>query len=171
MPIAVERHKPVADSAQNSAKLVLRFDQLCLRPLALALDPAFFGNVSKNQNGALEASALVLHRRAAIVNGNSGPTSSFQDRMICQSYDSPFADHARDRIFNRLARHLAEYAKDIIDALIDCLRGWPTSERLRHWIDECDTALHIGRQNGVANARENDLGELLLPLGAPPRLI
>src|SRR5438445_8957558 len=69
-PIAVECHKAVTDPGQHAADLLLRSDYVSQRQLALALNPALFGNVSKDENGALEAAPLVLHRRPAVVNRN-----------------------------------------------------------------------------------------------------
>ncbi len=92
----------------------------------------------------------------------SGPVATDQHGMVGQADDLPFRETARDRVRRRLAGLLVDDVEDFTEGAPLGLGRGPAGERLRHGIEVLHDRASIGRDDGVADGMQRDLGALLL---------
>jgi hypothetical protein len=120
--------------------------------LLTALQRAELCDIAEDQNSTVEASSCVGDRGTAIINGELFARAAAKDRVVCQSHNSPLAEHASDGIFDRLAGFFVEDDKDFLQRSVTSFGKTPSGQLLGSGIEELHPSFGIGHDNRIADA-------------------
>jgi hypothetical protein len=142
-----------------------------LRQRLRLLRPPPLGDVAEDQDDAREAAAVVDDGGAAVVDGNRAAVPGQQRRVVGQPDDRARAEYLGRGVLGRLAGLLVDEAEHLGQRPPDGVAQRPARQRLGRRIQEGHPGLGVGREDGVAEARQRDRVAALAGRGAAVRAV
>jgi hypothetical protein len=136
--------------------------QARLRLADLALGGLSLGDVAKDEDASVHLPLRVADRRRAVVDRRFRAVAPDQQGVIRQPDDHAVAQRTGRGVLDRLARRFVDDPKDSLQRLPLRFLGTPAGERLGDPVEVADTAVEVGRDDGVTDALERDAQALAL---------
>src|SRR5207248_298757 len=125
--------------------------------------PTFLTRVAEYEDHPADRPRIVPDRSGTIFDDGLVAVPGDEHRVIGDPHGVPSLQRPLDRALGRLPRALFEDGEDLFEHMPRRLPGRPAGELLGDVVHEGDTAVGIGRDDGVADARERP--------GEPPALL
>jgi len=130
---------------------------LCL----VLLQTALHRNVSEDQHASGNLTSFVGDRGGAVIDRTLAPVLLNQHSVVREADDDSFTKGFGCRIFNRPTSLLVDDSKNRIQRLTEGIPQCPAGQRLGNGIQIGDVALHVGGDDGVANAAKRYLQQFV----------
>src|SRR5215813_5965172 len=114
----------------------------------------FLRDVSEDENDSGDVARVVADGRAAVCNGLFGSVPRDENRVICQTDNSAFAEDPGDRTLHLLAPEFLKDPEDLADLPANGFMFLPARQRFRNRIHQGDAPMDVGRENRIADAAE-----------------
>ena len=131
--------------------------------------PALLGNIPEDKDDSDDFALLVLDRRRAVGDRPLGPVAGDQGGVVCQADHDSLADHPGDWVLDRPAVVFRDDGEDVLQGLARGLLLSPPGQGPGDRVGEGDPPLPVGRDDGIADAREHGGEPPLVRLGPSPR--
>ena len=112
------------------------------------------GDVTEHEHCANRGPSLVSNRRSAVVDGMLFSGSSDEHRMVGQPDRRAALQSTHGRVVHRLSRSFVDDLEDVWQQVAERVRLRPAGQRFCDRVHECHAAVGIGRDDGVADARQ-----------------